>query len=138
MRIILGLALLLSFLQVDLFIASAQRATQRRTPPKPTAAKTSATSVPKTELEKIGTLPAVPTLKKPPEQEVNPGDVVKVETTEVMFPVTVRDAEGHLINDLTRSDFRVYEDNRLQPLSDLALRQVPGDVVLIVGGPYLV
>jgi len=80
----------------------------------------------------MGAPPAVPTLKKPPEQEVNPGDVVKVETTEVMFPVTVRDAEGHLINDLTRNDFRIYEDNRLQPLSDLALRQVPVDVVLMV------
>jgi VWFA-related protein len=44
----------------------------------------------------------------------------------------VRDAEGHLINDLTRNDFRIYEDNRLQPLSDLALRQVPVDVVLMV------
>jgi len=132
MRVILGVALLLSFLQVDLFIASAQRATQRRTPPKQTAAKPSATPVPKTEIEKMGAPPAVPTLKKPPEQEVNPGDVVKVETTEVMFPVTVRDAEGHLINDLTRNDFRIYEDNRLQPLSDLALRQVPVDVVLMV------
>jgi len=80
----------------------------------------------------MGAPPAVPTLKKPPEQEINPGDVVKVETTEVMFPVTVRDAEGHLINDLTRNDFRIYEDNRLQPLSDLALRQVPVDVVLMV------
>ena len=49
-----------------------------------------------------------------------------------MFPVTVRDDSGRLINDLTRSDFRVYEDNRLQPLSDLALRQVPVDVVLMV------
>jgi VWFA-related protein len=74
----------------------------------------------------------VPALKKQPEQEVSPGDVVSVDTTEVMFPVTVRDASGRLINDLTRNDFRVYEDNRLQPLSDLALRQVPVDVVLMV------
>lgn len=80
----------------------------------------------------MGPPPAVPTLKKPPEQEVSPGDVVSVDTTEVMFPVTVRDASGRLVNDLTRNDFRVYEDNRLQPLSDLALRQVPVDVVLMV------
>ena len=132
MRVLLGLALLLSFLQVDLFMVSAQRTTQRRTTPKPTAAKPSATPVPKTELEKMAPPPAVPTLKKPPEQEVSPGDVVKVETTEVMFPVTVRDSSGRLVNDLTRTDFRVYEDNRLQPLSDLALRQVPVDVVLMV------
>ena len=135
MRVLLGLALLLSFLQVDFFMASAQRrTTQRRTSPKPksTTAKPSASPVAKTELEKMGPPPPVPSLKKPPEQEVTPGDVISVDTTEIMFPVTVRDSSGRLINDLTRNDFRVYEDNRLQPLSDLALRQVPVDVVLMV------
>lgn len=134
MRLLLGLALLLSFLQVDLFMASAQRAPQRRTTQKPkgTTAKPSATPVPKTELERMGPPPPVPSLKKPPEQEVSPGDVVSVDTTEVMFPVTVRDSNGQFVNNLTRSDFRVYENDRLQPLSDLALRQVPVDVVLMV------
>ena len=130
MRVLLGLALLLSFLQVDFFMASAQRRTSQK--PKSTAAKPSSTPVPKTELEKMGPPPPVPSLKKPPEQEVTPGDVISVDTTEIMFPVTVRDASGRLVNDLTRNDFRVYEDNRLQPLSDLALRQVPVDVVLMV------
>ena len=134
MRVLLGLALLLSFLQVDFFMASAQRTAQRRTTQKPksTTAKPSATPVPKTELERMGPPPPVPALKKQPEQEVTPGDVISVDTTEVMFPVTVRDTTGRLVNDLTRNDFRVYEDNRLQPLSDLALRQVPVDVVLMV------
>ena len=134
MRLLLGLALLLSVLQVDLFMASAQRATQRRTTQKPksTTAKPSATPVPKTELERMGPPPAIPTLKKPPEQEVSPGDVVSVDTTEVMFPVTVRDSSGQFVKDLTRTDFRVYENGSLQPLSDLALRQVPVDVVLMV------
>ena len=80
----------------------------------------------------MGTPPPVPSLKKPPEQEVSPGDVVSVDTTEVMFPVTVRDSNGRFVNDLTRTDFRVFEDGMLQPLSDLALRQVPVDVVLMV------
>ena len=134
MRLLLGLALILSFLQVDLFMASAQRAPQRRTTQKPksSTAKPSATPVPKTELERMGPPPPVPTLKKPPEQEVSPGDVVSVDTTEVMFPVTVRDSNGQFVSNLTRSDFRVYENDRLQPLSDLALRQVPVDVVLMV------
>jgi VWFA-related protein len=44
----------------------------------------------------------------------------------------VRDANGRLVNALTRDDFRVFEDEREQPLSDLALRQVPVDVVLMV------
>ena len=110
-------------------VATAQRRTQQ---PKPKPATKSAPQKPKSALEEMGAPPAVPTLKKPPEQEVSPGDVVSVDTTEVMFPVTVRNAEGQLVNDLTRNDFRVYEDNRLQPLSDLALRQVPVDVVLMV------
>jgi VWFA-related protein len=114
--------------------ASAQRKTQQqRTTPKPkSTAKPATPQKPQSALEAMGPPPPVPTLKKEPEQEVTPGDVVTVDTTEVMFPVTVRDASGRLINDLTRNDFRVYEDNRLQPLSDLALRQVPVDVVLMV------
>ena len=80
----------------------------------------------------MGAPPPVPSLKKPPEQEVSPGDVVLVDTTEVMFPVTVRDSNGRLVSNLTRTDFKVFEDNALQPLSDLALRQVPVDVVLMV------
>src|SRR6185295_2424776 len=121
MRVILCIALSLSFL----FVASAQRTGQRRTTPKPksTTAKPSATPPSQTSLQTMGPPPPVPKLKKPPEQEVSPGDVVSVDTTEVMFPVTVRDFNGRLVNDLTRNDFRVYEDNSLQPLSDLALRQ---------------
>jgi VWFA-related protein len=75
----------------------------------------------------------VPTLRqKREDQEVTPGDVISVNTTEVMIPVTVRDASGRLVSDLTRNDFRVFENERMQPLSDLALRQVPVDVVLMV------
>src|SRR5678815_365479 len=110
-------------------VASAQRKGQRRTTSEP---KPVATPKPKSALESLGPPPPVPTLKKQPEQEVSPGDVVSVDTTEVMFPVTVRDSNGRLVSNLTRNDFRVFEDNSLQPLSDLALRQVPVDVVLMV------
>src|SRR5215470_10077327 len=116
-------------------VASAQRTGQQRTTPKPKTpakAKPTATPAPQTSLETMGAPPAVPTLKKQPEQEVSPGDVVSVDTTEVMFPVTVRDSNGRLVNDLTRNDFRVFEDGAMQPLSDLALRQVPVDVALMV------
>lgn len=65
-------------------------------------------------------------------QEVDPEDVISVNTTEVSLPVTVRDGAGLLVNDLTRKDFRVFEDGVDQPLSDLSLRKVPVDVALIV------
>jgi VWFA-related protein len=115
-----------------LSVAHAQRKTQRTTPKPKSTAKTATPQKPKSALDEMGAPPPVPTLKKQPEQEVSAGDVVSVDTTEIMFPVTVRNTDGALVNDLTRNDFRVYEDNRLQPLSDLALRQVPVDVVLMV------
>jgi Ca-activated chloride channel homolog len=80
----------------------------------------------------MGEPPPPPVYKPKKAQELEPGDVVSIETTEVMTPVTVRDSTGRLVSELTRSDFRVFEDEREQSLSDLALRQVPVDVVLMV------
>lgn len=68
----------------------------------------------------------------PNEEEIDEGDVISVNTSEVMLPVTVRNAGGQLVTTLSRENFRVFEDGRAQPLSDLALRQVPVDVVLMV------
>lgn len=64
--------------------------------------------------------------------EVNDDDVVRINASEVLLPVTVRDASGGLVTDLARKDFRVFEDGSEQPLSDLSLRQVPVDVALLV------
>ena len=66
------------------------------------------------------------------EQEIDQDDVISVSTTEVLLPVTVRDSSGRLVSDLTRKDFRVFENGIEQSLSDLSLRQVPVDVVLMI------
>jgi VWFA-related protein len=66
------------------------------------------------------------------EQEIDPDDVISVSTTEVLLPVTVRDRSGRLVTDLTREDFRVFENGIEQSLSELSLRQVPVDVVLMI------
>jgi VWFA-related protein len=66
------------------------------------------------------------------EQDVDPDDVISVNTTEVLLPVTVRDRAGRLVSNLTRKDFRIFEDGIEQHLSDLSLRQVPVDVALVV------
>ena len=102
---------------------------QRKTPQRKSSAKPKPTP---SELDLIGAPPPVPTLKKQPEQEVTPGDVISVITTEVLLPVTVRDSNGALVKNLTRNDFRVFEDNREQPVNDLTLREVPVDAVLMV------
>jgi VWFA-related protein len=82
----------------------------------------------------MGAPPPIPKHKpKPtPEPEITAGDTISVDTTEVLLPVTVRDTTGKLVSNLTRNDFRVFEDAAQQPLSDLALRQVPVDAVLMV------
>ena len=65
-------------------------------------------------------------------QDVDEDEVIKVSTTEVLLPVTVRDAAGRLVTTLERKDFQVWENGREQPLSDLRLRRVPVDVLLMV------
>ena len=85
--------------------------------------------------QKIPAATATPTPTPSPnqsEQEIDPDDVISVETTEILLPVTVRDADGEFVSGLTRTDFRVFEDGLDQPLSDFSLRQVPVDAVLMV------
>jgi Ca-activated chloride channel family protein len=68
----------------------------------------------------------------PASQEIDDDEVIRVSTTEVLLPVTVRDAAGRLVTTLERKDFQVWEGGREQPLSDLRLRRVPVDVLLMV------
>jgi Ca-activated chloride channel homolog len=58
--------------------------------------------------------------------------VISIRTTEVLLPVTVRDATGRFITTLKRDDFRVFEDGKEQALKDLALKQTPVDVALML------
>lgn len=110
-----------------LTFVSATAGQKRKSQPKPKPSPT-----PDTNLQRVGTPPPPPILERKTEQEVGPSEVISVETTEVMLPVTVRDADGRLVSDLKREDFHVFEDDREQRLSDLALRQVPVDVILMV------
>src|SRR4030095_1513355 len=120
---------------------SAQKATgQKPSRPRAASSRTKATEPtptpsPRSAFDELGEPPPPPPKPSPTpekEQEIAPGDVSSVSTTEVMLPVTVRDESGRFASQLTRQDFRVLEDGRQQPLSDLALRQVPVDVVLMV------
>src|SRR5690242_15801961 len=112
--------------------ALAQKNTQRRSSPKTGKATNQQAKPPQDAYEQLGAPPPVPKLKERPIQDINPGEVISVDTTEILLPVTVRDSQGRLVNNLARGDFRVFEDSSEQPLSDIALRQVPVDAVLMV------
>lgn len=130
------LILVLSIAVVGVVALRFSELTSAQTPTRPqrrqSGPQSKPTPKPLSDLDRVGEPPPIPKLVKKPEPEVNPGEVISVETTEVMLPVTVRDSSGRLVSDLTRNDFRVFEDNSPQPLSDFALRQVPVDVVLMV------
>lgn len=68
----------------------------------------------------------------PDEVEIDPDDVISTDTTEILLPVTVRDSLGRLVPNLTRKDFKVFEDDVEQPLNDLSLRRAPVDVALLL------
>ena len=112
--------------------ALAQKNTQRKSSPKTGKATNQQAKAPQDAYEQLGAPPPVPKLKERPIQDINPGEVISVDTTEILLPVTVRDTQGRLVNNLTRGEFRVFEDSSEQPLSDIALRQVPVDAVLMV------
>lgn len=75
------------------------------------------------------TRPAAPALDA---EAVGEDEVVRIDASEVLVPVTVRDAGGRLVGSLKLSDFRLWEDGREQALSDLSLKRVPLDVALLV------
>jgi len=131
-RIILAVMLLAfggALLSSDFFGSTSAQKRTGRDNTKPSA-KPSPTP---TGLEGLGPPPPMKLKPRPQrEEDVNPGEVISVDTTEVMLPVTVRDNQGRLVSNLTRNDFRVFEDSSQQPLSDIALRQVPVDAVLMV------
>src|SRR5262245_42253861 len=83
--------------------AKAQRPTRQQSTPAPSP-------TPKSDWDALGEPPPMPSPSPVPtkEPEVNPGDVISVNTTEVMLPVTVRDTSGRLVSNLTQHDFRVF------------------------------
>jgi VWFA-related protein len=130
-------ALLLFALAVGACLLPPQVFTQQRTRPRKVAADkpmpAPTTDAAAARIPKAAATPAGPQ-KSAAEgpQTVDDDELITVRTSEVLLPVTVRDADGRLVPDLTREDFRIFEDGQEQPLRDLALRQVPVDVVLMI------
>ena len=62
----------------------------------------------------------IPALLASPQQLPSPPNsaaVVKTKVNEVVVPVVVRDPEGRIVSNLSRGDFQVFDDGRLQAIS---------------------
>jgi VWFA-related protein len=67
-----------------------------------------------------------------PSQDGAPDADVQLRTQEVLLSVTVRDADGHPVTNLTRDDFIVAEDRKRQELTSCQIASVPVSVVLVL------
>ncbi len=65
-------------------------------------------------------------------EEVEAGDVIKVETTLVTLPVSVTDRNGRYIPNLRKEDFRLWEDNVEQQVAFFNAVDKPFSVVLMI------
>lgn len=68
----------------------------------------------------------------PGPEEVDEGDVVRVETSLVTVPVSVSDRQGRFISDLKREDFTVFENGVEQPIAYWEPADKPFTVALLL------
>ncbi|HMH80659.1 MAG TPA: VWA domain-containing protein, partial [Candidatus Acidoferrum sp.] len=70
----------------------------------------------------------------PPSQQA-PTDsqsILKINVSYVFLPVTVKDGDGHLVPDLTRSEFRIFDDSVEQRLEFFSAEAFPLSVVVLL------
>ncbi|HEX8845790.1 MAG TPA: VWA domain-containing protein [Pyrinomonadaceae bacterium] len=64
--------------------------------------------------------------------ELNDGDVVRIDTQLVSVPAVVTDRTGHPLSNLRAENFVLYEDGRPQQISNFATTQAPFEIVLLL------
>jgi Ca-activated chloride channel family protein len=65
-------------------------------------------------------------------EEVDAGDIIRVNTTLVTIPVSVMDRDGRYIPNLQKDDFRIWEDGVEQDVAFFASVDKPFSVVLML------
>jgi VWFA-related protein len=74
--------------------------------------------------------PAPPSLRQPTQQREGPP--IRVQVQVVSAPVVVHDSRGQLILDLTKNDFRIYDNGFEQPLADFDMGGAPLSVAFVI------
>ncbi len=62
----------------------------------------------------------------------DPNEVIRIETNEVNLNVRVVDRTNRPINNLSQSDFKIYEDNVLQTITSFSRAEVPTNYALVI------
>ncbi len=117
-KLLLILLLSVSFLSFNLYAQSGRNRTTEPKPGKPQPAKTGEEGV---NESRVGS-----------EGETVEGDVIRVDTSLVMVPVTVLDRNGRYVPLLRRENFRVHENGVEQKIAYFATTDAPFSVVLLI------
>lgn len=65
-------------------------------------------------------------------EDVDEGDVVRVETQLVTIPAVIRNSAGRPLAGLRRENFIVFEDNQQQSISNFATTEAPFEIALLL------
>jgi VWFA-related protein len=134
-----AILVLLSLFMLSAFSATAQSRPRR-------VGQTTSTTAPNSSTSSTPSRPPVlggnntagnqnGTTQRAPEtgpEEVEAGDIIKVNTTLVTLPVSVTDRDGRYIPNLTKSDFRLWEDGVEQQVAFFTSVDKPFSVVLVL------
>lgn len=109
-------------------------ATATPTPARPTPRPTPPAHAAPTPIDRIapslGEPPPAPVLKAkptptPPDEDIDEGSIVRVNTELVTLNVRVIDRNNRPINTVRQSDFHVFEDGVVQPIESFTREEVP-------------
>jgi Ca-activated chloride channel family protein len=132
MKNLVVIALLLFLSSALANVLTAQSRARRVEPNGPAASPSPQSSSP-------STLPVAPSAPTTPEttskgagEEVGEGDVLRVNTTVVTVPVSVTDRTGRYIADLSKEEFRIFENGLEQEIAYFATVEKPFTVVLML------
>lgn len=67
----------------------------------------------------------VPAATPNPNEPIEDAEVIRIETEEVSLKVRVVDDKNRTVKNLNQSQFKVYEDDILQPIASLTIAEVP-------------
>jgi VWFA-related protein len=68
----------------------------------------------------------------PTAKSVQTPGTIRTVTKEVIVPVTVKDKSGNLVADLKKEDFRIFEDNVEQQITNVKTNAIPISMVILV------